>query len=199
VLLLYLCAEWRRLGAPFIAPSGLGAVASFLRKLQIWAVCGHTGPVWYTIGPGPRALVRHVPQFGIWLGAFFIWQASDRSYPLAHQCAEKPTAGGGLAAHRTVNNRGPDIFNKKSWDQVVWPGRTDPVQTRPDKALLSLSPLILLDFFWGLPYDLDKHKYHVIQLTKCGKHLCIGVFSPLFILLLNTKIRSSPAYSRKKN
>jgi hypothetical protein len=35
VLLEYLSNEWWHLGALFIAPSGLGAIASFLRKLQI--------------------------------------------------------------------------------------------------------------------------------------------------------------------
>jgi hypothetical protein len=35
VLLEYLVIEWRRLGALFIALSGLGVVASVLRKLQI--------------------------------------------------------------------------------------------------------------------------------------------------------------------
>jgi hypothetical protein len=55
MLLEYLGTEWRRLGATFIALSGLGAVASSLVKMQIWVVYGCTEPVLWTIGPGPCA------------------------------------------------------------------------------------------------------------------------------------------------
>jgi hypothetical protein len=34
VFLKYLCVGWRRLGAPFIAPSDLGDIASFLESYR---------------------------------------------------------------------------------------------------------------------------------------------------------------------
>jgi hypothetical protein len=44
--------SWRHLRGPFIAPRGLGAVASSIWKLQKLPVCWHTGPVRCTTGPG---------------------------------------------------------------------------------------------------------------------------------------------------
>jgi hypothetical protein len=55
-------------------------------------------------------------------------------------------------------------------------GQSGESQTCLTLAFLSQTYPIPFGSSWLLPYDLDKHSYHLIQFTKCRKH----TFLPLF-------------------
>lgn len=143
-----------------------------------------------------------VPQVWDLIGAFPQMGGTGPPVTSASHWHQRESLEKQSGAYRTVNNSGPVNFKIKfprvycsrtktiiytlDWSSVlayVAPkykpptDRSGEAQTSTTLDILRQSCPNLFGCLWQVPYDLDKHNQHLIQLTKCGEH----TFSFLFL------------------